>query len=72
LPDIAPEGFFLFPKVKTELADFLLSQDSFKMRWVGVMRNIAEEESATAFERCMSTATSAFGSAITILRKVKK
>jgi hypothetical protein len=60
LPDITPEGFFLFPNVKTELADFLLSQDSFKMRWVGVMQTIAEVKFATA--RCMSTATSAFGS----------
>jgi hypothetical protein len=50
-PDIAPEGFFIFPKVKKELAGFLLSQDSSKMRGVGVMQTIAEDEFATAFER---------------------
>ncbi len=35
LLDISPADFFLFPRVKLELAGLLLSQESFKKIWVG-------------------------------------
>jgi hypothetical protein len=49
--DIIPADFFLFPSVKSELAGLLLSQDSFKTGWEGVMRTIAKDELATVFQQ---------------------
>jgi hypothetical protein len=42
--DITPTNFFLFPRVKLELAGLSLSQDSFKTSWVGVLQTIAKDE----------------------------
>ena len=50
-PDLAPADFFLFRKVKEELAGLTLTQDSLKSAWEGVVRNIAENEFAVAFRR---------------------
>jgi hypothetical protein len=43
---ITPRYFFLFPRVKSELAGLSLSQDSFKTSWVGVLQTIAKDEIA--------------------------
>jgi histone-lysine N-methyltransferase SETMAR len=48
-PDLAPADFFLFQKVKEELAGLHLSQESLKSAWEGVTRTIGEHEFATAF-----------------------
>jgi histone-lysine N-methyltransferase SETMAR len=50
-PDLAPADFFLFRKVKEELAGLTLTQESLKSAWEGVVRNIAEDEFAVAFRR---------------------
>jgi histone-lysine N-methyltransferase SETMAR len=50
-PDLAPADFFLFPKVKAELAGQMLMQETFKNSWEGVVRSIAKEDFATAFRR---------------------
>jgi hypothetical protein len=50
-PDLVPADFFLFRKVKEELAGLHLTQDSLKSAWEGVMRNITEDEFAVAYSR---------------------
>jgi histone-lysine N-methyltransferase SETMAR len=42
-PDLTPADFFLFRKVKEELAGLYLTQDSLKSSWEGVLRTIAED-----------------------------
>jgi hypothetical protein len=44
--DITPMNFFLFPRVKSELAGLSLSQDSSETSWVGVQQTIAKDEFA--------------------------
>jgi hypothetical protein len=51
LPDLAPADFFLFPKVKAELAGQTLMQETFKNSWEGVVRSIAKEDFAAVFRR---------------------
>jgi histone-lysine N-methyltransferase SETMAR len=55
-PDLAPADFFLFWRVKEELAGRSLDEGTLKKTWEGVTRNNAAEEFATAFrwwyERC--------------------
>jgi hypothetical protein len=51
LPDLAPVDFFLFPKVKAELAGQKLTLETFKNSWEGFVRSIAKEDFATAFRR---------------------
>jgi hypothetical protein len=46
-----PADFFLFRKVKEELASLHLTQESLKSTWEGVMRTIAEDEFPAAFRR---------------------
>ena len=50
-PDLAPADFFLFRRVKEELAGLHLTQESLKTAWEGVTRTIAEDEFAAAFRR---------------------
>jgi len=50
-PDLAPADFFLFKKVKEELAGLTLTQQSLKKTWEGVTRGITAEEFAAAFRR---------------------
>ena len=50
-PDLAPADFFLFPKLKKELAGRHLSKDDFKTIWEGVSRTVAAEDFAAAFRR---------------------
>jgi hypothetical protein len=49
-PNIAPADFFLFPQVKSQLADLTLSQDTLKTSWEGVMQTITEDEFAIVFQ----------------------
>jgi hypothetical protein len=49
LPNLAPADFFLFRKVKEQLAGLHLTQESLKRMCEGVMHTIAEEKFATAF-----------------------
>jgi hypothetical protein len=50
-PDLAPADFFLFQKVKEQLAGLHLTQESLKSVWEGVTHTIAEDEFTTAFSR---------------------
>ncbi len=50
-PDLAPADFFLFPKMKAELAGQTLTQETFKNSWEGVVRSIAKEDFAAALRR---------------------
>jgi hypothetical protein len=49
LPDLAPADFFLFRRVKEELAGWSLDEGTLKKTWEGVTRNIATKEFANAF-----------------------
>jgi histone-lysine N-methyltransferase SETMAR len=35
-PDLIPADYFLFPKLKKELAGFTITQEEFKKEWEGV------------------------------------
>jgi hypothetical protein len=54
--DLTPADFFLFRRVKEELAGIQLSPETIKKAWEGVVRGIAVEEFAIAFrwwlDRC--------------------
>jgi hypothetical protein len=50
-PDLAPADYFLFPKLKKELAGITMTQEKFKKEWEGVLRAISREELAKAFVR---------------------
>ncbi len=52
-PDLAPVNFFLFPRVKTELAGLSMNQETFQKSWEGVVRTILKEYFAAAFRRWM-------------------
>ena len=49
--DLAPADYFLFPKLKKELAGITMTQEKFKKEWEGVLRGISREEFAKAFVR---------------------
>jgi hypothetical protein len=49
LSNLASADFFLFPKVKSELAGLSLTQGTFQKTWDGVIQKINEEEFAAAF-----------------------
>jgi hypothetical protein len=50
--DLAPDDYFLFPKLKKELAGITMTQEEFKKEWEGVLRKVSREEFAKAFVRC--------------------
>jgi histone-lysine N-methyltransferase SETMAR len=50
-PDLAPADYFLFPRVKRELAGLTLTQDTFKKLWEGAVRSITAADFAEAFRR---------------------
>ena len=50
-PDLAPADFFLFPKLKAELAGDFLDADSFKTKWEGVVRTLKEDDFTKAFSK---------------------
>ena len=47
--DLAPADYFLFPKLKKELAGITMTQEKFKKEWEGVLRGISREEFAKTF-----------------------
>jgi hypothetical protein len=49
MPDLAPTDFFLFRRVKEELAGVTLDQNSLKKELEGVTRSISTDEFATTF-----------------------
>jgi [histone H3]-lysine36 N-dimethyltransferase SETMAR len=50
-PDLAPADFFLFPRVKSELAGDSLDQGSFRSSWTRALKTIYKDDYATAFRR---------------------
>jgi hypothetical protein len=54
-PDLALADYFLFSKLKKELAGITMTQEEFK-EWEGVLRGVSREECAKALvhwiERC--------------------
>ena len=50
-PDLAPADFFLFPKLKKELAGITMTQEEFKNKWEGVLRTLSKDDFARAFTR---------------------
>jgi len=50
-PDLAPADFFLFPKLKRELAGITMTQEEFKKKWEGVLRTLSKDDYARAFTR---------------------
>ncbi len=51
MPDLAPADFFLFKRVKEELAGQSLDEGTLKTTWEWVVRSITAEEFATAFRQ---------------------
>ena len=50
-PDLAPADFFLFPKVKNDLAGQTLTQGAFRSSWEGAVKNLSKDDFADAFEK---------------------
>jgi [histone H3]-lysine36 N-dimethyltransferase SETMAR len=50
-PDLAPADFFLFPRVKKELAGVSLAQDNFRCGWMRAVRTISKDDFATVYRR---------------------
>jgi histone-lysine N-methyltransferase SETMAR len=50
-PDLVPPDYFLFPRVKVELAGLTLTQDTFKKEWEWAVRSITAADFAEAFRR---------------------
>jgi histone-lysine N-methyltransferase SETMAR len=49
--DLAPADFFLFPKVKKELAGLTLTRESFKKDWEGAVRTLSAADFAETFRQ---------------------
>ena len=52
-PDLAPADFFLFPKVKNDLAGKTLRQEIFRSSWEGAIKKLSKDDFAAAFEKWM-------------------
>jgi histone-lysine N-methyltransferase SETMAR len=50
-PDLTPADFFLFPKVKKELAGLMLTRETFKKEWEGAVRTLLAADFAEAFQQ---------------------
>ncbi len=50
-PDLAPADYFLFPKLKKELAGITMTQEEFKKEGEGILRGVSREEFTKAFVR---------------------
>ena len=48
-PDLAPANFFLFPKVKNDLAG--KTQDTFRSSWEGAIKKLSKDDFTTAFKK---------------------
>jgi histone-lysine N-methyltransferase SETMAR len=61
-PELAPADFFLFPKVKRELAGLTFTKEIFKKEWEGAAKTLKAADFAMAFrrwmERCKNVLTS--------------
>ncbi len=57
-PDLAPADFYLFPKVKKELASLTLTSETFKKEWEGAVRT-APRCSSSGFAAAISVSGSA-------------
>jgi histone-lysine N-methyltransferase SETMAR len=51
LPDLAPSDYFLFPKVKKELAGLTLTRETFKKEREGTVRTPTAADFAKAFRQ---------------------
>ena len=51
--DLAPSDYFLFPKLKRELAGITMMQEEFKKKWEGVLRTLSKDYFARAFTRLL-------------------
>jgi hypothetical protein len=49
LPELAPANFFLFPRVKRDLAGQTLTQEALKKQLEGAVRTLFEADFAMAF-----------------------
>ena len=50
-PDLAPADYFLFPRVKAELAGDFMDVESFKSKWDGVTGKLKEDVYAKAYQK---------------------
>jgi histone-lysine N-methyltransferase SETMAR len=50
-PDLTPADFFLFLKVKKELAGLTLTRESFKKDWEGAVMTLSAADFAKAFQQ---------------------
>ena len=50
-PDLAPADYFLFPRMKSDLAGLHMTRESFKSELERVLRNISKDDFTTAFQR---------------------
>lgn len=50
-PDLAPADYFLFPKMKGDLAGLTMTRETFKPELERVLRSISEEAFTTAFQK---------------------
>jgi hypothetical protein len=71
-PDLAPADFFLFPKVKTELAGLMLTRESFKKDWEGAVRTLSAADFARRSSSGFAAAKSVSRLAADTSRKLKK
>ncbi len=50
-PDLAPADYFLFPRMKNDLAGLHMTRDSFRNELERVLRGIAKDDFKTAFQK---------------------
>ena len=48
-PDLVPDNYFMYPRVKTALASKSMGPETFQKEWDGVTRTLASEDYAIAF-----------------------
>ncbi len=70
-PDLAPADYFLFPRIKKELAGFTMTQDTFKKSWEGAAKSLRRRTSLKRSGKGISATKSAFRSAADMLRKAR-
>ena len=51
IPDLAPADYFLFPRVKADLAGDYMDVESFKNKWDGVTGKLKEDVYAKAYQK---------------------
>jgi hypothetical protein len=70
-PDLAPADYFLFPRIKKELAGLTMTQDTFKKLWEGPSRVSRRRTSPKHSGDGISATKSAFRSAADTLRTAR-